>query len=226
MIIDILIVLIVFGAGFVGFQKGFIQPLLAEVLFVGSLLVLLDNSDSYLNFMSGAFHANGLLAAFVALLIAGVLGYAGFRLGGIIHRMPSVRGWDGFAGVFVQALVAIVFLYWLFSAMIVLEGVVAPSANNAALTLAQVRNLQKELDSNSLTAQLTRSQDFQALRNRASKPGGGHVTDAAQLNQVVTFYQDLFRPQLASSRLAPWIMRIGEHIPGAGHFGPKDLPKR
>ena len=38
MIIDILIVLMVVGAGLVGFQKGFIQPLLAELLFVGTLL--------------------------------------------------------------------------------------------------------------------------------------------------------------------------------------------
>jgi hypothetical protein len=225
-IIDIFVVLMVFGAGFVGFQKGFIQPLLAEVLFVGTLLVLFDNRDAYIGFMSGVFHANAVFAVFAALIIASVLGYAGVRVGGIIHRMPSVRGWDGFVGVFVQALAAIVFVYWLFSAMIVLDKLVAPSVNNAALTLAQVRSLQKELESNSLTAPLADSQDFRALLNKASKPGGGHITDAVQLNQVVTFYQDVFRPQLQSSRLAPWVMRIGQHIPFVGHFGPKDLPKR
>jgi hypothetical protein len=225
-IIDILIVLIVFGAGFVGFQKGFIQPLLAEILFVGTLLVLLDNHDGYGTFMSTVFHANALLAVFVALIIAVVLGYAGVRLGGTIHRMPSVRGWDGFVGVFVQVLVAILFVYWLFSAMIVLDTLVAPSANNTALTLARARSLQKELESNSLTSPLADGQDFRGLLDKASKPGGGHITDATQLNQVVTLYQDLFRPQLESSRLAPWVMRIGGHIPGVGHFGSKDLPKR
>jgi hypothetical protein len=225
-IIDIFVVLMVFGAGFVGFQKGFIQPLLAEVLFLGSLLVLLDNRDTYVAFMSTVFHANALFAVVVALIIASVLGYAGVRVGGIIHRMPSVRGWDGFAGVFVQALFAILFLYWLFSAMIVLDTMVAPSVNNAALTLAQARSLQKELESNSLTAPLADNQDFRALLNKAPKPGGAHITDAVQLNQVGTFYQDVFRPQLQSSRLAPWVMRIGQHIPFVGHFGPKDLPKR
>src|ERR687887_1338683 len=103
MIIDILVALMVLAAAFVGFQKGFIQPLLAEILFVGSLLVLLNNRDAYLAFMKDVIHANALIAVLAALIIATVFSYAGIRVGGIIHRMPSVRGWDGFLGVFVQA---------------------------------------------------------------------------------------------------------------------------
>jgi Colicin V production protein len=226
MIIDILVVLMVVGAAFAGFQKGFIQPLLAEVLFVGSLLLLLDNRDGYMTFMNGVFHANAFVAVLAALIIATVFGYAGLRVGGIIHRMPSVQGWDGFLGVFVQTLVAVVFAYGLLSAMVVVDRAVAPAVNNAALTLAQARNLQKQLESNSLTAPLGDSRDFKTLLDRASKPGGGHLTDAAQLDQVETLYQDLFRPQLQSSRLAPWVMQVGGHVPGVGHFGPKDLPAR
>jgi Colicin V production protein len=226
MIIDIFVALIVLGAAFVGFQRGFIQPLLAEILFVGSLLVLLNNRDAYLAFMNGVFHANAFVAVLAALIIATVFSYAGIRVGGIIHRMPSVRGWDGFLGVFVQALVAIVFAYGLISAMVVVNKAVAPAVNNAALTVAQVRNLQKQLESNTLTAPLGDSQDFRTLLSRASKPGGGHLTDATQLDQVQTLYQDLFQPQLRTSRLAPWVMRIGQHVPGVGRFGPSDLPRR
>jgi hypothetical protein len=43
---------------------------------------------------------------------------------------------------------------------------------------------------------------------------------------VLTLYTDIFRTQLQTSRLAPWVMRVGQHIPGVGHFGPKDLPRR
>jgi uncharacterized membrane protein required for colicin V production len=225
MIIDILVVLMVLGAGFVGFQKGFIQPLLAEVLFVGTLLVLLDNRNSYLTFMKGVFHANAPIAILAALILATVFSYIGVRLGGIVHRMPSVRGWDGFLGIAVQALVAIVFAYAVISTMIVLDKAVSPAATNSALNPAQARGLQKQLESNPLTAPLGDSQDFQTLLSRAAKPGGARITDASQVNQFVTLYQDLFRSQLERSRLAPWVMRIGDHVPGVGHFGPQDLPK-
>ena len=58
MIIDIFVALTVLGAAFVGFQRGFIQPLLAEILFVGTLLVLLNNRDTFLGFMKDVFHAS------------------------------------------------------------------------------------------------------------------------------------------------------------------------
>jgi len=226
MIIDILVALMVLGAAFVGFQKGFIQPLLAEILFVGSLLFLLNNRDAYMTFMSGVLHANAFVAVFVALIVAGVFGYAGLRFGGIVHRMPSVRGWDGFFGVFVQALAAVVLAYGALSAMVVMDRAATATVNRTSLTLAQVRSLHKDLDSNSLTAPLGDSQEFKSLLSQAAKPGGGHLSDAGQLDQVQTFYTDIFRPQLQSSRLAPWVMRVGDHIPGVGHFGPADLPTR
>ena len=203
MIIDIFVALTVLSTAFVGFQRGFIQPLLAEILFVGTLLVLLNNRDTFLGFMKDVFHASAFIAVLAALIIATVFSYAGIRAGGIIHRMPSVRGWDGFLGVFVQALAAVVLAYGLLSAMVVVDRAVRPAANNAALSVAQVRVLKKELDSNALTAPLGDSQDFKALLRSAAKPGGGHLTDAAQLDQVQSLYQDLFRPQLQSSRLAP-----------------------
>jgi hypothetical protein len=225
-IFDILIVLAVLGAAFVGFQRGFIQPLLAEVLALGSLLILLDNRDGYLAFVSGVLRGNAAVAVVLALVIAGLLGYAGWRAGRLIHRMPSVRGWDGFLGVFVQALVAVLFLYALFSAMLVVGRAGSPSAKTGTLTAAQARLVQQQLDSNRLTAPLGQSPEFRALLRQAAKPGGARVTQAAQLNEVETTYQDLLSPQLAGSRLAPVVMGIGDHVPGYGHFGARDLPER
>jgi hypothetical protein len=226
MIIDVLVALMVLGAAFVGFRKGFIQPLLAEILFVGSLLFLLNNRDAYMTFMGGVFHANAFIAVFAALILAAVLGYVGLRVGGIVHRMPSVRGWDGFLGVFVQALVATVLAYGLISAMVVMDKAVATTVNSTTVTVAQAHSLQKELETNSLTAPLADSREFRALLSQASRPGGGRLSNAGQLNQVLTLYTDIFRTQLQTSRLAPWVMRVGQHIPGVGHFGPKDLPRR
>src|SRR5205085_123718 len=45
------------------------------------------------------------------------------------------------------------------------------------------------------------------------------------LTGLITFYQDFVRPQLRGSRIAPYIMRIGQKIPLLGHDGPNDLPR-
>ena len=44
------------------------------------------------------------------------------------------------------------------------------------------------------------------------------------LPQVQGMYNDVLQPQLIGSRLAPWVMRIGQHLPGLGGFGPQDIP--
>ena len=48
MIIDVLIVLIVLGAAWVAFQRGLIQPLLAELLALGTLLIIYHNRSGFL----------------------------------------------------------------------------------------------------------------------------------------------------------------------------------
>src|SRR5256885_16150694 len=103
MIIDIFVALMILGAAFVGFQKGFIQPLLAKVLFVGSLLLLLDNRDAYLTFVKGVLHANAFITVFTALIIATVFSYAGIKIGGIIPQKPAIQKRDNFPNVFVHA---------------------------------------------------------------------------------------------------------------------------
>lgn len=226
MIIDILIVLAVLVAAFVGFQRGFIQPLLAEVLAIGTLLFLLDNRDGYVGFLHAVFHANAAVAVVLALVIAGALGYAGWRLGRVIHRMPAVRGWDGFLGIFGQVLVAVLFVYGLISAMLAIGQAMTLSAKTGTLTVAQARAVQKYLEANSLTAPLGNGPEFKLLLEQAAHPGGARLTGAGQLNALETTYQDLLLPQLRGSRLAPMVMRIGDHVPVAGHFGPRDLPRK
>ena len=74
MIIDIIVVLILIVALIFGYQRGVIQPLLAEIFFFGTLLAVFRFHDQYTTEMQKLLHLNAVLAVFVALIIAVVMG--------------------------------------------------------------------------------------------------------------------------------------------------------
>jgi hypothetical protein len=224
-IIDILIVLVVIGAAWLGFQKGLVQPFLAELLALGTILVILHNRTAFLGFTQALFHANAVLAVFMALVIAVVMGYLGARLGGAIHRMPVVQGVDGFFGLGVQVLLAIAFCYVLISGIIVMKVAFTP-VTGPTVNASQLTALERELASNPFTSSAVDEQDLQSFDGQAARQGGVRVADLPGIGQLEGIYRDLLQPQAAGSRLAPAVMSVGRHIPGLGHYGPKDLPRR
>src|SRR5437660_10370784 len=102
MILDIVIVLILIVALFLGFQRGVIQPLMAEIFFFGTLLVVFRFHDQYTTEMQKLLHLTPVLAVFVALIIAVVMGAIGGTIGGAFHRMERIRGAAGPLGAFVH----------------------------------------------------------------------------------------------------------------------------
>jgi hypothetical protein len=216
----------VLAAVFVGFQRGLIQPLLIEVLVLLTLWLFLHDRNGYLAFMEGHFHVNAVLAIFFVLIVVAVAAYAGARLGGLIHRMPVIRGADGFFGVFVQCFLAIVFCYVMLSALVAMDKAFNATATATSLTLTQVQAMQKQLAANGLAAGLIDSRDFGRLEDLARKSGGASISQAPQLNQLATAYEDVLQPQLSGSRLAPVVLGIGQKVPGVGKFGPRDLPRK
>jgi uncharacterized membrane protein required for colicin V production len=225
-ILDVLIAVIVLVAVFVGFQRGLIQPLLIELLVFLTLFLFLHDRNGYLAFMDRTLHANAVLAIFFVLIVVAVAAYVGARVGGLIHRMPVVRGADGFFGVFVQGFLAVLFCYAMLSALVAMDKAFNATATATSLTVAQVRSMQKQLTSNGLIGGLVDTRDFGRLEDLAKKQGGATISQAPQLNQLATAYEDVLQPQLSGSRLAPVVLGIGQRVPGFGKFGPRDLPKR
>jgi hypothetical protein len=224
-IIDVLIVVVVLGTAWVGFQRGLVQPLLAELFGLGTLLIILHNRDAFASFTGALFHAGGFLAVVVAIVLVGLMGYLGARLGGAIHRMPVVRGLDGFLGVFLQALFGIAICYVLISGIIIsnraLVALTTPSVN-----AAQLAAIERQLGGNAFTSTVVDGNEQKSIDVLAAKPGGVKLADLPGISQLQTTTRDLLAPQLAGSHLAPFVMNVGRHIPGLGPFGPKDLPKR
>ncbi len=226
MLIDIVAVLMLAIAVWVGYQQGVVKPLLVEILFLLAIVIIIRDRTAYEAAMQKYLHANVIMSVFLALVVAVVAGFIGGQIGGVIHRMPVVRGLDGFLGVFVHAAFVLVICYIALSALIALEKAFAPTLTAATLTAKQVQTLSTTLQGNPLTAMLVDENDLKRLQAQTAKPGSAaHIESVPQLDQLQTFYEQFLQPQLASSRTAPVILRIGQKIPVLGHAGPNDLPK-
>lgn len=223
MIIDILVVLVLVIALITGYQRGVIQPLMAEIFFFGTLLVVFRFHEQYTNEMQKLLHLTPVLSVFVALIIAVVLGAVGGAIGGAFHRLEAIRGVDGLLGVFVHVLVSVVVIYLAVSALVTLDNAFEPALRSANLTVAQVNQLETQILSNPITAAMVSKSDLQALKAAAAKNNAAHLDSVAGIHQLQQIYTDFLQPQLHGSRTVPFILSIGQHIPVIGHVGPKDL---
>jgi hypothetical protein len=224
-IIDFLIVIVVGGAAWLGFQRGLVQPLLAELFALGALLLILHNRATFAAGAEAILHVSGLLAAVVALAFSLMMGYLGGRLGGLIRRMPVVTGVDGFVGVWLQALFGIAICYLVISGIIVLDRTFTPitTPNVSAVQLAAIEG---QLAGNPFTSGAVDDHELQPFDARASRPGGVALADVPGISGLQGAERDLLRPQLVGSHLSHSVMSVGRHIPGLGPYGPQDLPKR
>ncbi len=223
MIIDILVVLVLVIALITGYQRGVIQPLMAEIFFFGTLLVVFRFHEQYTNEMQKLLHLTPVLSVFVALIIAVVLGAVGGAIGGAFHRLEAIRGVDGLLGVFVHVLVSVVVIYLAVSALVTLDNAFEPALRSANLTVAQVNQLETQILSNPITAAMVSKSDLQALKAAAAKNNAAHLDSVAGIHQLQQIYTDFLQPQLHGSRTVPFILSIGQHIPVIGHVGPNDL---
>ncbi len=223
MIIDAVIVLAILVALFLGYQRGVIQPLMAEIFFFGTLLVIFRFHDQYTNEMQKLLHINAVLSVFVALILAVILGAIGGAIGGAFHRLEAIRGVDGLLGIFVHVAVTIVIIYLAVSALVTLDNAFEPTLKSASLTLAQVNQLESFILSNPITSAMVSKSDLQALKTAAGKSSGASIDSVAGIHQLQQIFVDFLQPQLHSSRAVPVILSIGSHIPFIGHVGPSDL---
>jgi len=223
LVIDILIVLLLVVALVIGFQRGVIQPLMAEIFFFGTLLIVFRFHDQYTAEMQKLLHLTPVLSVFVALILAVVLGAVGGAIGGLFKRMEAIRGVDGLLGVFVHGIVILVIVYLGISALVTLDNAFEPAIKTANLTLAQVNQLENEVLSNPITAAMVSSSDLKSLKDSAAKSNSAHLDSVAGIHQLEQIYTDFMQPQLHGSRLVPYILGFGKRLPVIGRVGPDDL---
>jgi uncharacterized membrane protein required for colicin V production len=221
--IDIAVGLLIIIALFLGYQRGVIQPLMAEIFFFGTLLLVFRFHDQYTTEMQKLLHINAVISVFVALIAAVILAAIGGAIGGAFHRMESIRGIDGLLGIFVHVVVMLVVIYLGVSALVTLDNAFVPTLNKATLTLDQVNRLESEILSNPITSALVSKDDLAALKKSAQTTSGANIQSVNGIKQLDQIYTNFLEPQLHSSRSVPFILSIGQHLPLIGHVGPNDL---
>src|SRR3989442_14611925 len=195
---------------------------MAEIFFFGTLLVVFRFHEQYTNEMQKLLHLTPVLSVFVALIIGVGLGGVGGAIGGAFHRLEAIRGVDGLLGVFVHVLVSVVVIYLAVSALVTLDNAFEPALRSANLTVAQVNQLENQILSNPITAAMVSKSDLQALKDAASK-GTANINNVGGIHQLEQIYTGFLQPQLHGSRLVPFILGFGKHLPFIGHVGPDDL---
>ncbi len=223
MIIDIAVLLLLVIALIIGYQKGVIQPLMAEIFFFGTLLVVFRFHDQYTSQMEKLAHLTPVLSIFLAIILAIVMGAIGGAIGGAFHRLESIRGIDGLLGIFVHVAVTLVVVYLAVSALVVLDNAFEPTIRSASLTLTQVSQLENWIESNPITAAMVSKQDLAALKAAAGGAAGAKLDNVQGIHQLQQIYTSFLQPQLHSSRSVPIILSIGSRLPFIGHVGPGDL---
>ncbi|MDQ6877259.1 MAG: CvpA family protein [Candidatus Dormibacteraeota bacterium] len=223
MFLDVAVVGILMVALFLGYQRGVIQPLMAEIFFFGTLLVIFRFHDQYTSEMQKIFHLNAVLSVFVAIILAIVMGAIGGAVGGAFHRVESIRGVDGLLGIFVHVAVTLVFIYLAISVLVTLDNAFEPTLKSASMTLAQVNRLESWIQSNPITAAMVSKQDLKALQDAAKGASGAKIDNVQGIHQLQQIYTGFLQPQLHGSRTVPIILSIGSHVPLIGHVGPGDL---
>ncbi|HEY6874745.1 MAG TPA: CvpA family protein [Candidatus Dormibacteraeota bacterium] len=223
MFIDIAIGVLILVALILGYQRGVIQPLMAEIFFFGTLLLVFRFHDQYTSLLEKTVHLNSVFGIFIALILAIILGAVGGAIGGAFHRMESIRGIDGLLGVFVHVIVMLVFIYLAVSALVTLDNAFVPTVNQASLTLAQVNQFENQILSNPITSALVSKDDLAALKKSAASSSGASITSINGIKQLDQIYTNFLEPQLHGSHIVPYILSIGQHLPLIGHVGPGDL---
>jgi len=221
--IDIAIGVLILVALILGYQRGVIQPLMAEIFFFGTLLLVFRFHDQYTSLLEKTVHLNAVFGIFIALIAAIILGAIGGALGGAFHRMEAIRGVDGLLGVFVHVVVMLVVIYLAISALVTLDNAFVPTVNKATLTLDQVNQLENQILSNPITSALVSKEDMAALKKAAASSTGANINTVSGIKQLDQIYTNFLEPQLHGSRIVPIMLSVGQHLPLIGHIGPGDL---
>lgn len=226
-ILDLIILIVVAAAVFIGYRYGTIQPVFGFLGFGLVLLIGIGRWAAYSGFLNQRFHSNGVIDGVVLVLLAGIIGYGAWRLGGFIHRMPVIRGVDGLIGVVVCGLVAIWLLYGVISLAVALGQGFDSTIGQTTTTEAQAQAIGTWVEGNPILGHLISASDVRGLEAAAKQPNnpGSAISNFSTLEQMQSIYRVFCQPELQSSRLAPIVLWIGQHTPIIGHVGPGDLPQ-
>jgi hypothetical protein len=212
-LVDAGIVLIVVLGLYIGWSRGLIGPLAAQGAFVLGAWAIWAH-PSLLGSLLPTGTARPLAVLGLPAVIGVVSGFAATILFGAM-RIPLVRWIDKPLGAVVNGGVAFVVTYVLLLGLVGTDKVLSPLNGVASIQSAQVAAIRSLLSQYPQAAGVVGPSELSRLADAASV----QAVPLAQLGQyaeVISVYEKDLRPQLATSLLAPLVLKLGERLPVIG----------
>jgi hypothetical protein len=210
--IDIAILVALAAGAFAGWRKGFVVPLVVQAgallslgaLYAGPLRSSVPSGVSGLGLGIGA-----------VVLGSSILGAVGALFIRLVYRFGVLKKLDKVAGIPLGAATAAVTLYVALVGTIALDGWLSPLHSGLALGPQQFSAIQALAATNpalAMFADPTMLNEIVAVAAKAPIP----ADQLSRYDAALGFYESSLRPALLSSKFAPALLALGEHLPIVG----------
>ena len=210
--VDIAIVIALAAGAFAGWRKGFVVPLVVQAGALVSLAALYAGpfQSSVPSGVSGIGIGVGAV-----VLASSLLGAIGGMLIRLVYRFGVLKRLDKVAGIPLGAATAAVTLYVVLVGTVVVDGWLGPLHGGLAIGPEQLASVQKLAALNpalSMFADPTKLSELVTVAAKAPIP----ADQLAKYDAALGFYESSVRPALLSSKIAPAMLALGEHLPIVG----------
>ena len=210
--VDLGIVVALAAGAFAGWRKGFIVPLVVQAGALLSLAALYAGplKSSVPSGISGI--GLGIGAVVLGSSILGAVGGIFIRL---VYRFGVLKRLDKVAGIPLGAATAAVTLYVALVGTIALDGWLGPLHGTGTIGPQQLAAVQKLAAVNPTFAAFADPTMLNEITIAAAKAPIA-TTQLGQYDAALGFYESSVRPALLSSKIAPFLLGVGEKLPVIG----------
>jgi len=210
--VDIAIVIALAAGAFAGWRKGFVVPLVVQAGALVSLAALYAGpfQSSVPSGVSGIGIGVGAV-----VLASSLLGAIGGMLIRLVYRFGVLKRLDKVAGIPLGAATAAVTLYVVLVGTVVVDGWLGPLHGGLAIGPEQLASVQKLAALNpalSMFADPTTLSELVTVAAKAPIP----ADQLAKYDAALGLYESSVRPALLTSKIAPAMLALGEHLPFIG----------
>ena len=213
-LIDALIVLAVGLGLYIGWSRGLLGPLLAEGTFLIAYWVIATH-PSLVSSLTPSGIPRPLAMIGLPVVLALAVGVVGGIVLGAVFRVPLTRQLDKLLGAAVNGGVAFVIVYVLLLGLVGAGTVLGPISRAGSIASSQVGVMRTLLAQYPQAAAVVPPGELGQLAS-ATSAHSIPVADLGQYAKVIDYYERNLRPQLASSQLAPLVLKLGSRIPLIG----------
>jgi uncharacterized membrane protein required for colicin V production len=212
-LVDVAIVVVIGLGILIGWRNGLIGPLLAEGTFLLTYWII--STHPGLASIIPPSVPRPLAVLMLPIALGLVVGFVGRTIFMSLFRLPLTRGVDKVLGAAANGGLAFVIVYVVLLGLAGAGIVLDPLTKVSSVQPTQIAAMQMLLAENPQVAGFVPSGELGQLASVAALHPVG-LAQLGQYAQVINYYERTLRPALATSQLAPVVLRYGARIPIIG----------